>query len=130
MTRWEAMAIGDWKQCVVEAGLAEDLSDGGCGVRATMPGPAGPVPAFVIRYRGELFAYLNRCAHQPVELDWLEGIFFDDRGEYLVCATHGAMYQPHTGLCVDGPCRGRRLEALECSIHEGRIMLRRRAERK
>jgi nitrite reductase/ring-hydroxylating ferredoxin subunit len=124
------MAAGNWKNCTVVAGYAADLADGGNGLRASVPGPAGEVPAFVIRYRGNYFAYLNRCAHQPVELDWLEGAFFDDTGEYLVCATHGAMYRPDTGLCVDGPCRGRRLEALECSIEAGQIMLRRKLERK
>ena len=26
---------------------------------------------------GVVRAYLNRCAHVPVELDWVEGEFFD-----------------------------------------------------
>jgi nitrite reductase/ring-hydroxylating ferredoxin subunit len=27
-------------------------------------------PAFVIRHRGHPHAYLNRCAHVPMEMDW------------------------------------------------------------
>ena len=33
--------------------------------------------AFAIRFRGQVHAYFNRCAHVPVELDW-QHEFFDD----------------------------------------------------
>jgi len=115
-----------WKTVWTDAGDAEHLVDGGTGLRTTVPGPGGPASAFVVRFQGANFAYLNRCAHVPVELDWLEGAFFDDSGQYLVCATHGAMYEPDTGRCVDGPCRGRSLDALECRIEGGRVQVRRR----
>ena len=67
------------------------------------------MPAFVIRYDGSVYAYCNSCAHIPVELDWMEGEFFDQAGLYLVCATHGATYEPDTGHCIMGPCKGERL---------------------
>lgn len=103
---------------------AIDLVDGGDGVRFTVRGTAGDVPAFAIRYRGAVHAYLNVCAHQQVELDWLPGRFFDDNGEMLVCALHGALYEPHTGLCIAGPCPGARL--VRVPIHtrdDGAIVL-------
>jgi nitrite reductase/ring-hydroxylating ferredoxin subunit len=28
----------------------------------------------------------------------------------LVCANHGAKFEPHTGVCVGGPCVGKRLQ--------------------
>ncbi|MGD9773146.1 Rieske (2Fe-2S) protein [Diaphorobacter sp.] len=62
--------------------------------------------AFAIRYRGRAYAYLNRCTHVPIEMDYQEGQFFDDTGSWLLCATHGAAYQPDTGACAGGPCRG------------------------
>ncbi|NCW80797.1 MAG: hypothetical protein EBV68_02860, partial [Betaproteobacteria bacterium] len=93
-------------------------------------GPGGEVSAFVVRFQGQAFAYLNRCAHVPVELDWLEGAFFDDSGQFLVCATHGAMYEANTGLCIDGPCRGRSLEALDCKIDADRVLIRRQQRTK
>jgi len=40
------------------------------------------------------------------ELDWQPGEFFDIAGVYLVCSTHGAIFEPNSGLCVAGPCRG------------------------
>ncbi len=62
--------------------------------------------AFAIRYRGQAYAYLNRCSHVPMEMDYQPDRFFDSTGNWLICATHGAMYQPQTGACQGGPCRG------------------------
>ena len=62
--------------------------------------------AFAIRYQGQVHAYLNRCAHVPMEMDYQSNRFFDSTGHWLMCATHGAMYQPQTGACRAGPCRG------------------------
>ena len=71
--------------------------------------------AFAIRFQGQVHAYLNRCAHVPMEMDFVPNRFFDSSGQYLICATHGAMYQPETGACRSGPCRGGliKIEALE-----------------
>ncbi len=62
--------------------------------------------AFAIRYQGEVHAYLNRCSHVPMEMDYQPDRFFDLTGHYLICSTHGAIYQPQTGACQGGPCRG------------------------
>jgi nitrite reductase/ring-hydroxylating ferredoxin subunit len=62
--------------------------------------------AFAIRYGGQVHAYLNRCSHVAMELDYLPNRFFDMTGHYLICATHGALYSPDTGACRGGPCRG------------------------
>jgi nitrite reductase/ring-hydroxylating ferredoxin subunit len=61
---------------------------------------------FAIRFEGQAHAYLNRCAHIPMEMDYQPNRFFDDSGQWLVCATHGAIYQPDTGECRGGPCQG------------------------
>lgn len=61
---------------------------------------------FAIRFEGRAYAYLNQCAHIPMEMDYQPNQFFDSTGQWLVCATHGAMYSPTTGQCVGGPCRG------------------------
>ena len=62
--------------------------------------------AFAIRYADEAHAYLNRCSHVPMEMDYQPNQFFDLTGHWLICATHGAMYSPQTGRCRGGPCRG------------------------
>jgi len=63
-------------------------------------------PAFAIRYADQVHAYLNRCTHVPIEMDYQPNQFFDMSSNWLICATHGAMYSPRTGACMGGPCRG------------------------
>ena len=62
--------------------------------------------AFAVRYQGRVYAYLNRCSHVPMEMDYQPNQFFDMTGHWLMCATHGATYAPQTGQCRLGPCRG------------------------
>lgn len=62
--------------------------------------------AFAVRYQGRVYAYLNRCSHVPMEMDYQPNEFFDTTGHWLMCATHGAMYAPQSGHCRMGPCRG------------------------
>lgn len=99
------------------------LADGGKGVRFTLGRHGRTESAFVIRYLGRVFAYLNNCAHIPIELDWVEGEFFDKSGLYLICSTHGATYEPATGYCVMGPCKGRHLIALQVVERGDKIYL-------
>jgi nitrite reductase/ring-hydroxylating ferredoxin subunit len=62
--------------------------------------------AFAVRFEGQPHAYLNRCTHVAMEMDFQPDQFFDDTGRWLLCATHGAVYAPDTGKCAGGPCRG------------------------
>jgi nitrite reductase/ring-hydroxylating ferredoxin subunit len=80
-------------------------------------------PAFVVRFRGRVHAYLNRCAHVPVEMDWKPGDFFDMSGLYLICATHGALYAPDSGHCLGGRCDGRGLTPVPVVERDGNIYL-------
>src|SRR3989442_4256779 len=85
---------------------SEALADSGGGVRFEVEYFGEPAPAFAIRYRGRVHAYLNRCAHVAMELDWQEGGFFDSDGRDLLCSTHGATYDDASGRCVGGPLDG------------------------
>ena len=62
--------------------------------------------AFAIRFNGSVHAYLNRCTHVAMELDWQPNRVFDATGQWLLCASHGAAYAPDTGQCAGGPCQG------------------------
>ena len=100
---------------------SEALSDGGPGVRFTVTRYGRDEPAFVVRFRGRVFAYFNRCGHVPVELDWQHNEFFDDSKLYLICATHGALYAPETGRCLGGRCNGKGLMPLPVIERNGAI---------
>ena len=99
------------------------VQNGGPGVRFDIERHGQMQPAFVIRYDGTVYAYLNRCAHISVQLDWAEGEFFDLTGLYLICSTHGATYLPESGRCIRGPCDGRGLVRLAVEEDGGKVYL-------
>lgn len=102
---------------------SEDLKDEGAGLRFPLPAIHERATGFVVRFHGKPYAYVNQCAHLPVELDWNEGAFFTSQKDYLICATHGAHYQPQTGFCVMGPCRGKRLRPIEVTEHNQQVII-------
>ena len=102
-----------------------DLKDSGRGVRFMLAAAGGLRTAFVIRHAGQVYGYLNECAHRALELDWMEGEFFDARREFLICAAHGARYDPVSGVCIDGACAGRGLAGLPLEISGDEVRLAR-----
>lgn len=106
---------------LIGAGAA--LKERGPAIRFEVEKGGEAVPAFAVRYRGSVHAYLNRCTHVSLELDFLPGRLFDTSGEYLICANHGALYHPDSGRCAGGPCNGRGLEPVPVVERDGRIEL-------
>jgi nitrite reductase/ring-hydroxylating ferredoxin subunit len=80
-----------------------------------------PARAFALRFEGRVVAYLNRCAHVPAELDWQPGEFLDMDKRWIICAIHGATYEPSNGRCVAGPCRGAALKPLHLAERDGQV---------
>lgn len=80
-----------------------------------------PMRAFALRFDGRVVAYLNRCAHVPVEMDWQPGEFLDAEHELILCSIHGASYEPASGRCAGGPCGRGRLTALPVAEQGGRV---------
>jgi nitrite reductase/ring-hydroxylating ferredoxin subunit len=88
------------------------VEEGGHGVRFPVSAFGVAATGFVVRFKGRVYAYLNRCAHVPVELDWFKGEFFESSKLHLMCSTHGAIYAPESGACLGGPCRGGKLRPI------------------
>ena len=109
------MADGERLICASEA-----LAEHGPGVKFELPTRS---PAFAIRHHGKVRAFVNRCPHAGTELDWQPGEFFEETGLYLMCSTHGALFEPNTGFCVAGPCRGASLEPLATRERDGQVIL-------
>lgn len=76
------------------------------------------VEGFLVAWEGTYHAYVNRCPHAGTPLDLWPNEFFTEDGRWLVCATHGAVFEPGSGVCVEGPCPGARLEPLQV-VREG-----------
>ena len=100
--------------------ISPGLADGG--LAATFMTPDG-TPAFAVRWSGGVHGYLNQCPHAGGPLDF-EGQVLESSGRFLMCARHGAIFEPDTGKCVGGPCRGARLTRLAVREDaDGRVWL-------
>ena len=75
------------------------------------------------RHHGRLVAYENLCKHLPLTLDYADNRFFTADGAHLMCRSHGAIYDPANGRCVDGPCNGASLTPIEIEIQDGYVWL-------
>ena len=100
---------------------SDELLEGGRGIRFAVSAFGDKGTGFVVRYGGKAYAYLNRCAHVPIELDWAQGEFFESSGLYLMCSTHGAIYAPESGFCAGGPCKGGRLRPIAVQEVDGSV---------
>ena len=72
-------------------------------------------PAFAVHWQDGVYAYINQCPHAGGPLDF-EGQIIESSGRFLMCARHGAIFEPDTGRCVGGPCKGASL--VPVAVHE------------
>lgn len=77
----------------------------------------------VVRQQQNLFIYRNQCPHLGIPLDWQPNQFWDADGEFLRCATHGALFLPDTGECISGPCAGSFLSSVRFTQRGDRVYL-------
>lgn len=80
------------------------------------------IEGLLVSYRGDLFAYVNRCRHLSISLDWVDNRFFTDDSRYIICANHGATYEPTTGECIWGPCYGAFLQGVPIRVSGQKIL--------
>jgi len=76
-----------------------------------------------VRRAGQVHAYLNRCPHRGIALEWQKDDFLDDSGSLIRCATHGALFKIADGECVAGPCQGESLTTVPLAIEDGAVKL-------
>jgi nitrite reductase/ring-hydroxylating ferredoxin subunit len=81
------------------------------------------IDGFVVNFQGRFYAYSNRCCHIPIPLDWVDNEFFTRDKRHLICLTHGATYEPNTGLCIDGPCPGEYLNVIPVAVKQGEVIV-------
>ncbi|NIE65402.1 Rieske (2Fe-2S) protein [Burkholderia sp. Ax-1719] len=73
-------------------------------------------PVVVVRRGDQVWAYVNRCPHFSVPLDFEPGNVSCYRSQVLMCAHHSALFRFDDGMCIDGPCAGAALEAVPVKI--------------
>ena len=81
------------------------------------------IKGFVVKKGGQFFAYQNQCQHLPVTLDLNDNRFFNHEKTLLQCQMHGALYEMDTGLCIGGPCEGKKLTPLPFEEDESQLIV-------
>jgi nitrite reductase/ring-hydroxylating ferredoxin subunit len=84
-------------------------------------GTKRPWSIIVVRWGRQVFGYVNKCPHDGVNLDWERNQFLDPNGVRLMCGKHGSLFELGTGICVEGPCKGRGLAPVALSILDNDI---------
>lgn len=81
---------------------------------------------FVVNFHGAYHAYVNRCRHVPMAMDWVDNQFFTEHARYLMCQTHNAYYDPASGECIAGPpsACGKFLYRVPIEVEQGVIYAR------
>lgn len=82
---------------------------------------ADPVWLVATRHQGTPRAWLNVCPHQGRPLNFAPDRFLADEDRRLVCAHHGAVFDPADGRCIAGPCRNAELRHVSVDESEGAI---------
>lgn len=78
---------------------------------------------FIVRRGAGAVGYVNDCPHANLPLDLVPGRFLDTARARILCTNHGALFDIDTGVCVRGPCFGKRLVPAPLSVHGGEIRL-------
>jgi nitrite reductase/ring-hydroxylating ferredoxin subunit len=98
----------------------DEIADGGAiAVQAD-----ATTQCIVVRRGDEAWAYLNRCPHFSIPLDFEPGVFCTYDATMLMCAHHSAMFRFEDGVCVDGPCQGAALTQIDVIVTGGRVLRR------
>ncbi|WP_075178537.1 Rieske (2Fe-2S) protein [Neptunomonas phycophila] len=92
-------------------GNLEDLEEGGA--RGFLTNDDGNDVFFVVKSDGQLFGWRNACPHiNGAPMAWRKDAYMNSAKSYVCCHAHGALFEPKTGLCIQGPCLGQRLKKI------------------
>ncbi len=76
----------------------------------------------LVKQGEDIHAYINSCPHIGIGLDYGNGRVLNDNN-HLLCAMHGALFEPDTGYCFAGPCSGQSLERVAITIEDDKVFL-------
>ncbi|MEM5317742.1 Rieske 2Fe-2S domain-containing protein [Paraburkholderia sp. JHI869] len=95
------------------------------GARGFDPEGCGRDSLFVVRRGETVRAYRDACPHYgDTAMAWRKDAYLNGDGTRIVCHAHGAQFDIESGMCLIGPCEGKRLVRLNIDVtQEGDIML-------
>jgi nitrite reductase/ring-hydroxylating ferredoxin subunit len=89
----------------------------------SFPGALIPDEWFLVRHADKVYAYRNLCPHAGRFLNWKEDAFLTKDRTLIMCAGHGALFNPVDGHCVAGAALGHSLERLEVEVVDGLVLV-------
>jgi nitrite reductase/ring-hydroxylating ferredoxin subunit len=104
----------------LKVGALAEIADPGCREFSVGAGD-WPFRGFVVRKGDDVFAYQNYCVHVGHPLNWAPDSFLTKDRSAIICASHGAVYEIDSGLCVAGPCKGKNLRRVAVDVRDGDI---------
>jgi nitrite reductase/ring-hydroxylating ferredoxin subunit len=107
----------------IQVGQLADLHDPGCREFRIGTGE-WPFRGFVVRRGDAVYAYQNFCMHAGHPLNYKPDSFLTRDGTRIICTSHGALYEIDSGVCVAGPCPGKKLRAITVEVRDGQIFVR------
>lgn len=104
-------------------GPLSEIEDPGCR-EFTIGHGEWPFKGFVVRRGDKVYAYQNLCRHAGHPLNWQPDSFLTEDKRQIICASHGAIYEIGSGICVAGPCPGEKLRAVEVEVRGDDVVVK------
>ncbi|NLQ18279.1 Rieske 2Fe-2S domain-containing protein [Marinomonas sp. M1K-6] len=99
----------------------DDIDEGA--TKGFLENAAGHDLFFVVKKDGQLFAWRNACPHvNGAPMAWRKDAYMDAKKQHVACHAHGALFEPTTGLCIQGPCLGKALEKIPIHISQAGVV--------
>lgn len=76
------------------------------------------IELFAIKKDGQIFLYENSCPHLGTSLEFMPNQFLNTDRSLIICSSHGALFEPHSGSCISGPCAGQTLGKINYIIED------------
>lgn len=74
---------------------------------------------FIVKHAGQVYGWKNACPHiDGAPMAWRKDAYMDASKQYIACHAHGALFEPVSGFCIQGPCKGKRLEKVITEIDQ------------
>lgn len=78
---------------------------------------------FGVKKDGVIAVFVNSCPHLGIPMNMDPDGFLDVEKNFIMCSTHGALFQMDTGECVHGPCLGKNLTPVPYEIREEEVFI-------
>ena len=88
-----------------------------------IPNNIDGLTAVVIRSSTKVSAWINSCPHDGSKLCNDPKYLWNKDLNRVQCMHHQAIFNPDTGFCDNGPCRGENLTSLHVVENDGEIVI-------